>query len=207
MIFGGTIALTPSNLEPIINGLSPYTATFDVSQAVTDKKVYKIKYFFDDGSPVLEKKLIGMPAAADSSLFWPSEPGDPRNHPVSKTFTVLDTPEKTFNITVKLYYVGDPGNFIPNEKTYKIALKLRAPTLDAESAKTNSEVFNDIHLLSVSMFGPEDTMMYVFQSINPTYCLPVVAKWKEGISNIPADVLESINYRPYQLSPNFIKTQ
>lgn len=201
--FSNTLNLTPSVLNHNINGLSPFSLSINTALAAANYKVYKIVWEFDDGSEPIVIKLQALKTALNlSNLNIPQEPGDPRNEILFKKFFLKDSISNTFKTTLKIFWIQPQNIATPNFYSYNINLNLTAPKTGSNIPE---EIFvQDIHLSSTRMFGPDNKILYNFESLNPNYLLPVIVTWKPDnySSNNNLIGLNSPTFRPYKLLPS-----
>ncbi len=70
------------------------------------------------------------------------------------------------------------------------------------TATSTGSYFNELHLVGTRMFGTENEVLYMFESTNPNYILPVLVNWKaRPIENIVKTIDNS--YAPYKLLAPF----
>jgi hypothetical protein len=204
--FSGTLTLNPSQSAydvNISNKLAPYELTINTRYSIpVNSRVYRIEYNFDDGSEPLIQKLRPVFAQTDRNLAISQQIGDPRNYPVTKKFYLQEELSKTFNITVKVFWVQSKNLQNLNYITYKINLNLSAPSLDSE---TVNNYFSDLQLASTRMFGLDNSILYNFESSDPDCLLPVLVKWKKTKPTIPSVFTQNVpTFRPYKILPPFL---
>jgi hypothetical protein len=198
------IKLVPEKLEISLDAVCPFNLVIDPSMCLSfvnnslSLKPYKITYDFGDGSPILTKSLTPRPNLTDESLTWSKEPGDPRNFRVSHFYNLKNSNKQTFEINIKAHCFSDPSSYIDGV-SYKILLKLSPPST------LPNDYFEDIHLHSVRMFGADNTVMYNFETQNPSYLLPTVVKWIFNPLESPSYPNLKSNNRPYTLKSAFEK--
>ena len=154
--------------ERNVDAIAPFKLNLDPSGLILDGKIYKIDYDFGDGNTFSQKYFYTN--ETNNLLNFPNDVGDPRNYIVSNIYYLTDNVQKDLTINAKIY---DLGNIIPTE--YIINLNLNTPNLDGEI----DGYFKNIHLISTKMFGPDDKILYVFESDEPNYILPAIVKWQE----------------------------
>jgi hypothetical protein len=155
-----------SSMVSSITGISPFTLTIDpidVENLLTgtyDKKIYNIVYDFGDGT------IVSQPA----SIF--SNGDKPTLYPKTHTYNLKIAEATSFQVNVFLYQVNSetPARFTSN-------VRLKAPSLEASSAVNDNNMFESIHLVGTRMFGTDNNILYMFQSKNPDYLLPVILNW------------------------------
>jgi hypothetical protein len=189
------VVLNPSYPNLNVNSIAPVTLSIDPRLVDPNKKVYKIVYNFGDGSEPLVKKLAGKPLESDISLPYYSEILDPRNFKIEHEYLLSEKSEQTFLINVKVYSVMS-STVTDNFTEYTISLKVTAPVLHTiNNTKSDKNFFEDVHLLSTRMFGPDNTILYNFESVDPQYLMPTIVKWHQPYNetNKPPFVYDPIN--------------
>lgn len=179
-----------------INSNGPISITFNPSAINLPNKINRITYEFDDGSPKITKSLYYAPTSTQTmSLPFPDEPGDPRNFPVTKEFYSSNYFQKTVNVIIYIYQYGIPD---PTGIIYQV--NVISPEMDG----LNGGYFEEMHLISTRMFGLNDDILYVFETKNPNYLVPVYLNWKESPEVlIAANNKPSALPRPYRLLSPF----
>jgi hypothetical protein len=182
----------------IIDNNGPISITFNPSQLTTPNKISRIVYQFDDGTPTITNSFYYSPTSI-STMNYPfsSEPGDPRNFPVTKEFYSSKFFTQTFSVIVNIYQFGVVD---PLEVLYTI--NINAPQMDG----LNGGYFEEMHLISARMFGLNNDILYTFETINPNYLIPVHLNWNQSaettIGNVNIKPLTQTPYRilqPYEL--------
>jgi hypothetical protein len=176
---------------------APFTLTLDPSALDVDNKIYKIEYNFGDGNIITQNYYYSNTGVDTMNLAYSAEPGDPRNYTQQNTFFLSDTNTKYITVEVKIYSLG-----FSEFKQYFVNLVLDPPNLDGDNAE--NRYFENLHLISTRMFGPDDKIFYVFESDVPNYLLPALVKWenKEENNNIN---IQNNQFRPYKLLQPFEK--
>jgi hypothetical protein len=179
-----------------LNVISPTKIIFNPKNINTENKIYKIEYIFDfvnSNTPLTKTFFYNTPSEKTLNYPYSAEPGDPRNYPVDYTYVLEDELFSTKYALIKIY---EFGKSFPSEILYTI-------NISAVNADGPNGVFNEIHLISNKMFGPDDKILYTFESYNPQYILPVVVKWEETETPVvKKQKLKRINVKPYRvLSP------
>lgn len=173
----------------IIDSYGPITLTFNPSALNLPKKINRIVYNFDDGSPSITNSFYYSLTSPETSHYpYPLEPGDPRNYKVTKTFATNKFFQKTFNVYADVFQVGiyDPARVL-------YIINVKAPEMDGQNA--DSSVFlEEMHLISTRMFGVNDDILYVFETKNPNYIVPLVLNWENKSENIVS--LSNIETKP-----------
>ena len=210
--FGPLVAANPSNYRIIFNsGFVAETVTSAYNYAGTVWRVnglwpaaangapftiiskdyfagidtYKIVYDFGDG------EVLTKTSSLDNNF-------DVANIPVSHTY-YLDSNEftKTFTLTISFY---NYGNATPN--VYTCTLNVYAPRLESNTLGA-SGYFDEVQLVGSRMFGPNNDILYIFESINPNYIIPTMVNWKERPAEPIFARLIGEHYRPYTLLAPF----
>lgn len=176
---------------------APFTLVLDPSGLDVDNKIYKIEYNFGDGNIITQNYYYSTTSVDTMNLAYSAEPGDPRNYPKQNIFFLSDTNTRYVTVEVKIYSLG-----FSEFKQYFVNLILDPPNLDGDDAE--NRYFENLHLISTRMFGPDDKIFYVFESDVPNYILPALVKWelKEKDSNIS---IQADGFRPYKLLQPFEK--
>ena len=171
-----------------ITGLSPFTLTINPSSISIPNKVYKIGYDFGDGTLI-------------DNIINPDNDQDFLKTTQTHVYYLTGDTQKTFNINVHAYQFNTS---LYND--YTISLNLKTPPLEKKttnlSALSSFAYFDELHLVGSRMFGTENEVLYMFESINPNYILPVLVNWKaRPIENIVRTIDNS--YAPYKLLAPF----
>lgn len=177
MINSQTVYLSsdPQNIEVI----APFELTIDPTGVVlpTNNKIYKIIYNFGDGE-IVEDVLT-----TDIS-------GNPAYNKHKKLYHLFDTYQKNIPIIVDIY------QFYSNSYTrFEIYLTLKSPSIQ--------DLVGNLHLVGTRMFGMDNDILYIFESDDPNYLLPVIVNWKQ---RPPEPAIKKANrelYRPYKLLAPF----
>lgn len=172
----------------VITGYAPFTLSINPSAIYfpTGRKIYKIEYIYDDLETVNQTLFI---APTSQDLPYSFETGDPRNYKQIKTFYLPNVYKKDYKITVNTYFTGIVD---PSKITFHLSLS--APQMDG----TMNGVFSSVHLAHIRMFGIENNILYIFESKNPNYYIPVIFNWKNR-PEAPPPVLIDDSYRPFRL--------
>jgi hypothetical protein len=188
MNYSQSVELTnPTTIN--IEGTAPFTLTIMPSTISGLNKIRKIEYLYGDGTSE-EQVLFPANSANYNGLPYPLEPGDPRNYNKVKTFYV-DSNNTTYTTTINVYQIA-----VSSPSSYTINVSLSAPYL--ENISGGNGYFEDVHLKSTRMYGVDNRILYVFESSNPNYLLPVNVDWKlRPQAQAEAQVISS--YRAYKL--------
>ncbi|NBO98572.1 MAG: LamG domain-containing protein [Proteobacteria bacterium] len=171
-----------------ITGLSPFTLTINPSSISTSSKIYKIRYDYGDGT-IIDRVLT---PDNDSDFLKTLE---------THVFSLTGNLQKTFNVNVHAYQFNSSLY-----SDYTISLNLKTPPIESTTTTLSSlssyAYFKELHLVGTRMFGTENEVLYMFESINPNYILPVLVNWKaRPIENIVRTIDNS--YAPYKLLAPF----
>lgn len=175
-----------------IDSLGPISLTFNPSALNLPNKISHITYTFDDGTPDVNFSFFYSPTSVETmNLPYSAEPGDPRNYTYTKKFYSTDYFTKTYTVNCLVYQFGvvDPIDIIYN-------VNIISPQMDG----VPNGYFEEMHLISSRMFGPNDDILYTFETVNPNYVLPVLMNW----NNVSITPVEQTNVsfkpnRPYKI--------
>jgi hypothetical protein len=176
--YSSTILLSNSNTINVSN-YAPFYLSVDPSGVTTPNLVRQIDYIWGDGtshSQVLNPN--------------PTSNGDPRNYIQNKQFLSKDPVLSVYLIKVNVYTLGSSDPI-----TFTINLNLQNPQLESNN------IFNEFHLVKTKMFGPDNQMLYTFETQNPNNIMMSVVNWKN--KSAPLSLPKSpfvIENRPYQLT-------
>lgn len=166
MINRQIVSIDNSTNGSTIERFSPFTMVLSTSAYTSPNKIWKISYDFGDGH--IEEKIITLePNSYNSYLPIPSEPGDPRNRTVENHYYFDDVTEKNFLVKVLFHIIGTD---IAEEVSFTLNLNLPKIEDIFESSDT-------IKLVGSRMFGLENQLVYIFESQNPNYLIPVLARF------------------------------
>lgn len=179
-----------------IETYAPFTLVLNPSALSLDGKIHRIEYFFGDEKIKIQNFYYSTSSLESLTLPYSSEQGDPRNFNQENTFFLEEAENKLFTVEVRIYEFGSL-----DYKQYFVNLDLRPPILDGQS----SEYFRNLHLVSTKMFGPDNKIFYVFESIAPTYVLPALIKWESLIKEDEIINIGTSQVRPYKLLEPFEK--
>ena len=156
-----------------INFYGPVTITFNPSSLNFNKKINKIEYYINGELTDIRSFYYAEPSVKTNSYPFPQEPGDPRNYRVTKTFNSETYSIDKNKIDILVYQLGvqDPS-FI----SYNI--NIIPPNIDDYDYDLNP-YFGEMHLISTRMFGPNNDILYTFETKNPNYIVPVVINWQK----------------------------
>jgi len=189
--FERTIDLKTSLQGTIINDYAPLTLTINPSTLNVSSKIYKIEYIFEDDSKIQD--LYYKPSTGNT-LPFPSEEGDPRNYKIDKTFYITTTAtSQLFGVSANIYQFG-----LINPTKIQFKLNLSCPVMDGDFG-----FFDKVQLLYTRIFGANNDILYVFESVNPNYYIPIVVNWNNKPKITPIVDLSSKTKRAYDLLKPF----
>jgi hypothetical protein len=177
--FERTVDLKTSINNTIISDYAPLTLTLNPSSLNVSKKIYKIDYIFDDET--ITQKLF-YKSTTNNTIPFPLEIGDPRNYKINKTFYFTSTAStQTYGISAYVYQIA-----VANPTKIEFKLILSKPKMDGQ---VTNAIFDAVELLYTRIFGVNNDILYVFETKNPCYYLPVVVNWtkkpiQENILNL-----------------------
>ena len=167
-----------SNNAHLYNCIAPFTLTIDPTDSTATNLVYQIDYDFGDGNTFTDNGTL----SSNNLIFSPQ----------TYTYNLLNIFSQTLSATVSLYQVG-----LANPLVYNVEVNLKSPVLEG-----NSGYFDELHLVGTRMFGSNNDIVYMFESINPNYVIPALVNWQSkpiiSIQNAKAS-----SYRPYRLLAPF----
>lgn len=171
-----------------VNFYGPTTITFNPSSLNLPNKIVRIDYYFGDVhneyiKPISHGFYYSLTSVDTQGYPFPSEPGDPRNFPVTHTFTSNQFSIQSFDVYIFIYQVNVAD---PVAVYYKI--NILAPNVDDYSSDINP-YFGEMHLISTRMFGTNNDILYTFESQNPNYVIPVLINWNQ----LPTLQIENTN--------------
>jgi hypothetical protein len=172
--FSETISLNgngPYNF--IINEkFAPFTLTVipkDLSNF--NKKVKAIEYIWGDGTSTFVDFKIQL--LANQNLPFPTESGSPLNYQQTHEYYFNDLELSKYIVKINVYFFGKS-----EVSTFYINLNLKNSYLNSLENITDGEYyFQEIHLVKTKMFGPNNRMLYIFQTINPNALLMASLNW------------------------------
>jgi len=179
-----------------IQTFAPFTLVLNPSALSLDGKIHRIEYYFGDGKTKIQNLYYSLTSLDSLNLPYSSEPGDPRNFTQENTYFLEEAENKILSVEVRIYEFGSL-----DFKQYFVNLDLRPPILDGQS----SEYFKNLHLISTKMFGPDNKMFYVFESVSPTYMLPALIQWETITDSNQTISIQQSEVRPYKLLQPFEK--
>jgi len=189
MNYSETVYLgTPGTVT--INGNAPFTLSIIPTNINVPNKIREIYYNYNDGTSD-QQILFPANSANYVNLPFPLEPGDPRNYNKSKTF-YTEKKLTSYTTTVSVFQFSSSTPSI-----YNIDLNLSAPYL--ENISEGDGYFESLHLRSTRMYGVDNKILYVFESSNPNYLLPVNVDWTLRPQARAAEAQAISSYRSYKL--------
>jgi hypothetical protein len=191
--FEKTINLTTSLHNTTISDYAPLSLTINPSTLNVSKKIYKIEYIFDDE---IKTQTLFYKKPTTETLPFLTEIGDPRNYKCNKTFYITSTAtSQIFGVSANVYQLG-----VTNPTKIEFKLNLNAPIMDGTNANA---FFDSVQLLYTRMFGVNNDILYVFESVNPNYYIPVVVNWNNKPVIEPIVDLSSKSRRAYNILKPF----
>ena len=179
----------------VIDSYGPITLIFNPSALNLPRKINRIVYNFDDGTPSITNSFYYSLTSPETNNYpYPLEPGDPRNFKVTKTFATNKYFQKTYNVYADIYQVGvyDPFRVL-------YVININAPEMDGTNPD-GSVFLEEMHLISTRMFGVNDEILYVFETKNPNYIVPFLLNWEEKtIPNVTTTNIEIKPQRSYRM--------
>ena len=153
-------------------------------------KVYNINYNFGDGT------VVNQTLSTDLS-------GDPLYINQNHTYYLSNTFSSSVSAIVSYYQMG-----IATPSVYTISLNLTTPPMESSiynqtTATSLSGYFQEMHLVGTRMFGPNNDILYMFESINPNYVIPALVNWKSRPMISNPSMIPNSSYRPYRLLQPF----
>jgi hypothetical protein len=179
-----------------IDSYGPTTITFNPSAINLPKKINRIVYRFSDGSPDIVKRFYYSPTSMETANYaYPLEPGDPRNFPVTKDFVTTQYFIKNNTVLIEIYQMGDE---FPTIIEYNV--NILPPEIDGNI----NSYFGEIHLVSTRMFGANNDILYIFESKDPNYTIPILLNWQKpaSVPILTTNITPHIK-RPYTLQQPF----
>jgi len=171
-LYSQTIVLNTLNPSVTANNFAPFKLTIDPSNVkLTTNNIRKIEYVWNENETEVVSYKPTLPKPID---------GDPKNTKKTKEFYSNDYELSIYDIKINIYFFG-----ITNPRVFNIKLNLQNPTLD----KTNNSYFQEVHLIKTKMFGPKNTLLYVFESTSENNLLMSVVDWdKKPLPPIPEKI-------------------
>ena len=189
--FEKTINLTTSLHNTLISYYAPLTLTINPSTLNVSKKIHKIEYIFDDETKI---QSLFYKKTTTETLPFPNEIGDPRNYKLNKTFFITSTAtSQVFGIIANVYQIG-----VTNPTKIEFKLNLTSPKMDGMGG-----FFDSVQLLYTRMFGVNNDILYVFETVDPNYYIPVVVNWNKKSIIEPIVDLSSKSRRAYDILQPF----
>jgi hypothetical protein len=163
-----TVYLSSDVQNITLNGIyAPFSLTIDPKNIIFFEKIRAIEYIWGDGT----SDIVNFEPSIlyNNNLPFPSEVGNPLNYPKTKQYYSKDLNLSIYNITVNFYCFSNTNPYV-----YTISLNLQNPDIDY----SDNSFFTDVHLIKTKMYGPNDTILYTFQSQNDDYILMSNVDWK-----------------------------
>jgi hypothetical protein len=175
-----TVSLSDTFTQTITS-LSPLLLTIDPSSMVTDNLVYKLSFDFGDGISYDQVLTIE---------------NTPKSFKQTHSYSLSTIAPQTYNIVIKAY---EFNSSVPIE--YVINLSLSNAPLETK-IDGDSSPFDKVHLVGSRMFGVNNDIIYMFESENPNYILPVMVNWSQKPAAPPA-IFAPSDIRPFKLLQPF----
>ena len=188
MAYSASLTLGSNNFISL-SGYAPFQLSIYLSGVSLPSKVYNINYDFGDGT------IIDQTLSTDPN-------GDPIHIPQTHTYYLSNTFSSSVSAIVSYYQMG-----ISDPSVYTISLNLTTPPMESSiynqtNASSLSGYFQELHLVGTRMFGPNNDILYMFESINPNFVIPALVNWQtRPIVNTPN--ISQGSYRPYRLLAPF----
>lgn len=177
--------------EVIIENNGPLTLTFNPSALNLPNKINRISYEFSDDTKIVNSFSFQPTSFDTMNLPYSAEPGDPRNKKVTKQYFSSTYFSETFTVLIYVYQYGKPD---PVGILYNITIK--SPDMDGLGVG----YFEEMHLVSTRMFGVNNDLLYVFETKNPDYTVPVLVNWQQPPQSFIAEtnIIKNLP-RPYKI--------
>lgn len=165
--FKKLLNLKKSTSNSTVTSYAPLELYIQPSDLDITKKIHKIDYIFDDST--ITQKLFYKKTTTDT-IPYPDEIGDPRNYIVNKTFYFTTTGySQTYGVSAHIYEMG-----VSQPTKIEFNVYLRKPPMDGN---VQNAVFQSVELLYTRIFGVNNDILYVFETSNPCYYLPIIVNW------------------------------
>jgi len=189
LTYSASVSLSYNNFISL-SGYAPFQLSINPSGATLSSKVYNINYDFGDGT------VVNQTLSTDLS-------GDPLYINQSHTYYLSNTFSSSVSAIVSYYQMG-----IATPSVYTISLNLTTPPMESSiynqtSSNSLSGYFQEMHLVGTRMFGPNNDILYMFESINPNYVIPALVNWKSRPMISSPSIIPNSSYRPYRLLQPF----
>lgn len=185
--FERTINLKTDVHNSTYSDYAPLKLTVDPRSLEVANKIHRIEYIFDNLET--RNQNLFFTASATNGYPFPKEVGDPRHYPQIKTFYLPNKMTHTYGITANVYQIGLTT---PTKITFK--LNLSAPKMDGEILS----VFTSVNLIYTRMFGVNNDILYVFETTEPNYYIPLIINWTSRPVIVPEIIIDK-GYRPYKI--------
>jgi hypothetical protein len=192
---------TPLNYS--LSGIyAPFSLTIDPRNIQTIKKIRKIEYIWGDGTTDIVNYIPIPSTATNDNLPYKNDVGSPLNYSKTKNFYSKDLNLSIYNIIINFYCftVNNPVS------SFNLTLNINNPDM----ATRYNSFFSEIHLLKTKMYGPDDKILYTFQSENEEYILMTNVNWKLKpipiLSNNKSLSLPYKNLKPFETNYTSNKT-
>jgi len=161
---------------------APFVLTIDPRSLVFDKKVRSIEYIWGDGT---KDTVIFKPSPDPKSIV-----GSPLKFPKTKEFFSKNYDITQYTVIVNVYLFGG------STTTFKINLELSNPNLDYG----NDKFAQDFHLIKTRMYGPDNKILYVFQTHPDDYIFMATTSW----TDLPIEIETPKSLiKPYKIGAPF----
>jgi hypothetical protein len=180
--FVNTIILDKNVLVQNKTANGPFVLTIDPRSLVFDNKVRRIEYIWGDGTT----EIVDFKPSPDPKSIV----GSPLKFPKTKEFLSKSYDITQYNIIINVYLFGG------NTTTFQINLELLNPNLNYG----NDNFAEEFHLVKTRMYGPDNKILYVFQSQPNDYIFMATTSWTDLPMKIetPKSLL-----KPYKIGAPF----
>jgi len=187
--FSKNILLKQSLSGTVINSFAPFTLSINPSAIDgISTKVYRIDYYFGNSKNVYQTWFY-KPSAINSNLAYQYDVGDPRNYSQKHTYYLPNTYTYSYSVSCNIFQIGNP-----TPVSISFTIQLSAPKMEGSL----NAVFSAVHLNHTKMFGTENNILYVFETENPKYYIPVIFNWKDRPVQASEIIIDE-GYRPYRI--------
>jgi len=164
-LYNNTVTLSDGSNPQSVSGLAPFVLTIDPSSITKTYKVNKIVYDYGDGTTETQKLVLNTNTGIS-----------PTSIQKTHSYYLTDTFQKTITVNVDFYTIDSTSR----NSRYTINLNLSAApfeTQDGTYSLSANAFFSRSHLVGSRMFGPNNDILYLFETVNPKYILPVIINW------------------------------
>lgn len=190
--YGDSSTLYAGNSNTVLVGSAPFTLKINTASILSysgyySGKIYKISYDFGDGTVI-------------NDLLTPDS--DPVQNGKIHNYYLNNVTSKTFNVKVNLYSTAASTPY-----SFTWGLNLTAPLIENDifnqiATPSLSGYFQEIHLIGTRMFGSNDNILYMFETVNPNYVVPVLVNWSAQ-PTVSVPTVPQVPYRPFRLLSPF----